>query len=759
MKSPFCHALGLLVSVCYLASANAAPTEPDDKGQPAYIEDVIVTARRVEENAQDIPVAVSSFSAAELRESIIADLSDLSGKTPHLELDFSAPISGASSAAAVYLRGVGQVDFLLTNDPAVGIYLDGVYISRALGAVLSLVDVERVEILRGPQGTLFGRNTIGGAINVVSQKPIDETSGRISATLGNLDRRDVSAMLNLPLIDEQLLLRVAAASESRDGYMDRILAGDTLGSRNRDSAMVSLRWLATQDLSIDFAADYSRIDEDSAPGNTVWQGDTADFGRGLITDIYNAVAAPVVDLPGFGPGTLMDDRFLTGDASKSNGTGPNGTYMEIYGAAMTVDFSAPRYQLRSITSYRELDAVFGRDADSAPITLAETESIYKQHQFSQEFQLTNAESYTRLKWLGGLYYFEESGDNLEAAAIAPDVFAVTGASATAFSLLGDIAVKNTSSAIFGHGTYYLDERLSLSGGLRYTYEKKRADVQFVAVDLGFPLIGDPYGSEDFDDLSYKFSVNYMSSQESLLYASASTGFKSGGFTGRYVQPTPALQPFEPEQLMTYELGLKADWLEKRLRTNAAVFFSDYEDIQILIFDGVAPQTRNAGEGEITGFELEATYLATDKISVSAYLGYIDAKYTSLNTGVAVALFAPIEESDAFVNTPEWSGGITLGYSDSLSDVLSINANINYSWQDEVANDAINTPELIQASRSLLNMRASLAYRSRYEVALFGKNLTDESYIVSGSADIPTFGGVEAVYAPPREWGVELSSSF
>ena len=458
------------------------------------------------------------------------------------------------------------------------------------------------------------------------------------------------------------------------------------------------------------------------------------------------------------PGIPFDARFLGTDPFINQGTGASTTDVEVVGAAMhaAVEFDALRF--KSITSYRDLQSRFSRDADASPFTLAETQSNYNQSQFSQELQLSNANP-ARIEWLLGAYFFEERGDNQETAEIAAAVFDVTMDPSLAFSLLGNISVKNRSSAIFGHADISVTPKFTIGFGARFTQEEKQAAVQFLASDIGFPLIGDPNGNLNYDDFSPRISAQYAVNEETLLYASASQGFKSGGFTGRYVTPTPALQAFDPEELTSYEVGLKSTLLDKRLRLNIAGYFSDYEDIQILIFDGIAPQTRNAGTGEIKGIEIETHWLIKPNLRLSSYANYTDARYTSLNTEVAVELFEALNLDDNFVNTPEWSVGATLDANTPLSKTLELRLSLSMNYQDETANDAINTPELIQEGRTVFDGELAVQHRSGFEITLYGRNIGDETVIVSGAADIPTFGAVEAIYAPPREIGVAVNFSF
>jgi len=717
------------------------------------IENVIITARKIQEPEQSLPMSIVGINESELHVAGDINVSELSERANNLILDFTAPLSGASNNLSAYIRGVGQSEFFLTSDPGVGVFIDGVYVGRTVGASLDLLDFERVEILRGPQSTFFGRNTIGGAINLISAQPNRDGGAEINLKVGSFGMSSVKGVYNFGSEVLGVVGRVAAGSRLRDGYIKRTLAGDTLGSIDRDAITISLQWNQLKHVDLALRLEYSKLDEDSAAGNSRWLDDPSTYGRGALTDLYNQHVA-FGSGAGEGTGMPLDSTFLATNPFRSFATGPNQSWLETTGVHITGKYENNGVHLAALAAYRTIDSKFGRDADASPLTIAETNSTLDQNQYSFELQ-ARGEFYA-LDWAIGGYYFLERGKQLEQVNLADGLFEAIG---VPLSLEGDISARNSSGSIFTHTQLALSSQIEVSLGLRYTKDVKKTNAQFTYVDIGVPLIGKPNGDQDFNNVSGDLTISYRPLQNILAYASYKEGYKSGGFTARYIAPTESLQSFEPEQLDTFELGFKSDWFKNRLRINLAIFASKYEDIQILIFDGLAPQTRNAAEGKISGFEVDSKVVLGESWRLSMGLGYIDAAYTALNPDGIGGLFVPLTKSSDFVNTPNWSANMGVEFSTTINNWGKVTAFVNYAYRTDISNDAINTPELIQSNLGLINTRLSLKPHRSLELALFGTNLTNETYIVSGAADKPTFGGLEAVYAAPRMWGAEVSYQF
>ncbi|MCY4211016.1 MAG: TonB-dependent receptor, partial [Gammaproteobacteria bacterium] len=546
------------------------------------IEEIVVTAQKREENLQDTPIAITAFTEEALAGRMINDISKLADFTPNVIFDTTAPISGLSNGAAVFIRGVGQLDFGLTTDPGVGTYIDGVYSSRAVGGVLDVVDIERIEILRGSQGTLFGRNTIGGAINITTKRPAKEFGGMVEATFGEFERTDFKGSLDVPVTDK-FGAKFAFSSKHRNGFVDRIAVGDRLGDEDRQSARGSFLLEATADIELYATVDYTNIDEQSAGsvmvGITEFPGVPAQGLAPSSTWAYNQVFVPAN--PGAVPYTL--EEFLPGEKDQTLATGPTGTDLESFGATLTFSWSLPLFDFKSITSYRDTEGGFYRDPDNSSIAITETTNPnYSHEQFSQEVQLTGRGFNERLQYVLGAYYFEENGTDNVFVPIYGALPTPAGLIALPLYINNYVTVDNDSKAVFGQGTFDLTEQIAVTFGMRYTEDNKGFGYrQYISPDP-FPgniavlaLLGPPVTapgpaeqlvlwdrvSEKFDELNFRAGLEYQLRDDTLLYFTYADGYKSGGFNYRYVVPRANPLPFDPETLESYEVGFKWQGLD------------------------------------------------------------------------------------------------------------------------------------------------------------------------------------------------------
>ena len=734
----------------------------------AQIEEIVVTAQKREENLQDTPIAITAFTEESLEGRMINDISKLADFTPNVIFDTTTPISGLSNGAAVFIRGVGQLDFGLTTDPGVGTYIDGVYSSRAVGGVLDVVDIERIEILRGSQGTLFGRNTIGGAINITTKRPAETFGGMVEATFGEFERTDFKGSVDIP-IAEKFLTKFAFSSKNRNGFVDRISVGDRLGDEDRQSARGSFLLQASDDIELYATLDYTNIDEQSA--GSVMVGITEFPGAPPLltpssTWAYNQVFVP--SNPGAVPYT--PEQFLLDGNDRTLATGPTGTDLESFGATLTFSWSLPWFEFKSISSYRDTEGEFYRDPDNSSIQITETSNPnYNHEQFSQELQVTGALFNDRLQYVLGAYYFEEDGTD--------DVFVpIYGAFPTPAGLLAlplyinnFVLVDNSSKAVFGQGTFDLSDQVAVTFGLRYTEDDKSFGYrQYISPDPGgniavLALLGPPVTvpgpagdivlwdevSDEFTELNIRAGIEYQFNDDTLLYFTYADGYKSGGFNYRYVVPRAGPLAFAPETLESYEVGVKWQGPDDRLRLNAAGFISEYSDVQIQLFEtGGGPLTQNAGVADIFGVEVEVTAMPHERLLLNAGFGYINAEYDELNlptTNVAQA----INLDTKLPNTPETTVNISAEYTHPLA-WGSLIARGDYRYTDDLYNDAQNSPFLYQDGYHTFN--ASLTFTTgNWDFSVFGTNLTDKRFITSGDSNFG-LGFHEANYNRPREFG-------
>ena len=728
------------------------------------ISEILVTARRREESLQTTPLSITALGSEQLSQRSIEIISDIDAFAPNLSFDHSAGISGSMNSASIYMRGIGQSDFLLTTDPGVGIYLDGVNISRSMGSVLDVVDLEQIEVLRGPQGTLFGKNTIGGAILLSSKVPTDEFEGSAEVTFGNYERADAKVNLNIPITDN-LLSRVTLGTFNKDGYADRIVVGDKLGSQYTNTARASLRWLPTLDTAIDFHTDYTQSRGASVPNSVI----IVDANASAISGAYNAFAAANNFIPGFGMGIPYDQRFQTADPYETYATGPNANKHDIWGASLTLTHEFENVTLKSITGYRTFDSFFGRDPDGSPITIIHTTDDVTHREFSQEITLSGFSFDDKLDWLFGIYFIDEKGEDNITVPIVPDLFSleehpISGNPNPLFgvplSVNGLTRIDQQSYAAFGHMNLSLTDQLRVSFGARYTHEEKYVMVGQKFTDFGVFIVADPDDENSFNNLSPRVGVDYQVNGDFMIYASYSQGFKSGGYTGRYVVPAESLRPFREETVSTYEVGFKSEFADGRLRLNGSAYFSEYDDMQLLVFKEIAPQTRNAAEGEIKGFEIETYIQASESLLIDLAIGYTDAEYKKIGVEDFDDITIPVTLNDKFVDTPEWDINLGIQYIKNVANLGRMTLRIDYSYRTEYANDAINTPQLMQDDVGLLNLKAAYEdERERWSISVFAKNVTDKDVIMTGVADIPSFGFIERTFSRGAEWGLGLKVNF
>lgn len=742
----------------------------------AALEEVIVTARKREESLQETPISLSVFNAAALQARSLSSLADIAAHTPNLEFTTSAPAGG--SAGQAYIRGIGQLDFLITTDPGVGLYVDGVYLARTSGAILELVDIERIEVLRGPQGTLYGKNTIGGAINVVTPRPAGERKGRLDLTIGRYDRIDVKAVAELPLVAETLSARLAVSSRNRDGYAHRVdfdSGAEVADLGNEDSLAWrgQLRWTPSAKLEVLFAVDGTTEDKNMSARTVVAINEQAP-----LLGLLNAFAGP------------YDGRYLSGNPRVSYATGSNAIDLDVWGASLTATWTADGVTVRSLTAYRELDASFGNDPDGSPVVIIDESDVTSQKQFSQELQLTGTAADSRLKWVMGLYYFREVADADLTLLVAPGIFnglqalpgpvmplgpyscpqppesplpCLGGAgnpfnSIFDFGLRDQVGVDTDSYAAFGQGTYAITDRLSLTGGLRYTYEQKDYRIQMFHPLSGASVVPLSDVDESWDAFSPRLGFEYRWSAGLMTYLSAAHGFKSGGFNGRPTG-TQGVQAFDPEFLWSYEAGFKSQWADNRVRLNAAVFYNDYQDMQLTVI-GSTPQgtpdvrVENAGQAEVSGAELELDFSPVEGLLLSFGVGYLDAKFTEVAPG------AEVSTDSEFLEAPEWSVAAGGEYTWSLTAGSRLTMRADYTYKSKVYHDTTNSEVIAQPGFGLVRARVTWETADgRWQLAVFGTNLTDERYTLSGVDSLNSLGFADAQFGPPREWGLQASYRF
>ena len=702
---------------------DAASSAQPEQADVATVGDIVVTAQRREQKLQDVPLAVSAFGAEALADGKVESLVSLDGKIPNVIL---APVGAYPFASAFFIRGLGFADVESSFEPSVGVELDGVYLSRNVGAVQDFFDIDGVTILRGPQGTLYGRNTIGGVVSVQSRRPSFDFGARAQATFGSNDRQELRAGVEGALIEDQLAGKFSFLTKTYDGYTKNI-DGRDMGAQDVTSMRGALLWTPTATFDATLIVDYTK-DEGTGPG------------------VENAsLPGMVLDLAGQ-PADTDGDPFLThiGDDVFSN--------LEAYGLALNANWDLGPVTLTSITGYRNTKSNILSDFDATPIPFLTVHRDEAHDQFSQEFRLaSNADG--PLHYVVGAYYMTQEYD------IATGQFGLVFGGPTA----GSTAItsqKADSYAVFGQADYEVLPGLTLTAGGRYSQEKKT----FTTQPLFFPN-SDTFEA-DFDDFSPKFAVNYKWSDNLMTYAQYSRGFRAGGFNGR-AGTFAAVGPYDSESVDSYEVGVKSDLFDRRLRLNAAVFTSNYKDMQQSV-QQVIPGTNinqtlvaNVGSAKISGFEAEATAVVTNAFTVTASVGYLDAGFDEFVANLGDGKGVIDRTNLPMTYAPKWSNSVTFNYKESYDfGQVTAQASVRHMSDMYTSFNVVNATSDMALRKANTIVDGSLALElpdGRWRVSLWGKNLTDEVVINNTFAVGPLLAA--RVYQPPREIGVDLSFNF
>lgn len=717
-------ALGALPA--YAQEVPADFEETFDTGDPAgaRIQDdgeIVVTARRREETLRDVPIAITAFTGEQLEASGALDITDIASTTPNVTLEVSR---GTNSTLSAFIRGVGQQDPVAGFEAGVGIYLDDVYLNRPQAAVLDIYDVERIEVLRGPQGTLYGRNTIGGAIKYVTRRLGDQPTFKLRGTYGSYNQIDGVVSASAPLGNTGLRVGAAYARLTRDGFGDNL----TTGGENYDKDL----WAARGTIEFEPSASaFFRISGDYTKDTSQPRG-----GHRLIPGI--ATGAPVLD-------DVYDTRAgLTSPAQE----------VEAWGVTGLIELKpADWLTFRSITSYRKDDSATPIDFDSLPAVQVDVPAFYNNKQFSQEAQLLIDTG--PFSGLLGVYYLDAEARTVFDVRLPGGVTALT---------YGNVFTDTV--AVFGDFTYDLGEMFSVSAGGRYTWDQRQSTIlRQTFLGGGSPFFGGSgtlfattsnfRGEADFAQFTPRASISFKPNADHNLYASWAKGFKGGGFDPRG-QSTTCRTPaggactpqqvydflaFDPEKVTTYEIGYKASLFDRRVNLALAAFQSDYTDVQVpgsigttvngqQTFIGV---TTNAGKARIKGIEFEGNVIASrdlgapsGTLSLSWTLGYLNAKYLSFidARGIDVANRRKIQ------NTPDLTASGTLAYKVPVGDG-AISASTTVSYRGDSQQFELRTPLLDQPAYTLLDANLVWDINQTFSLGIHGRNLTNKRYIVAG----------------------------
>jgi iron complex outermembrane receptor protein len=718
IKSILCAALAAV----FCTSVTAVAQQGDSEA--SAFEEITVTAKKREQSIYDVPVAVSAFSGAAIAKQGITDLTDVGKFVPNLNVTgFSA---GHTSSANPFIRGIGLQDHLITTDPGVGVYVDGVYLGRQVGQNWSLSNIERIEVLRGPQGTLYGRNSIGGTINIITRKPGEGEGGRIGMEVGSRGRINADFFTNVELTDD-VAMTVSGAFKRRNGIGEFLNIPDPeadVGELQDIAARIALQWNVSDALSLLLVADGNDGDNGLRPYTT------------LIDELPNGGV--------FGAGFRNSDLAADPYDNNTGQVTQTGVTNQAYGLSLTADYAiSPELSARLIVSDRHSEYESGLDDDSFFEDLLSFPETGFADQTSVELQLNG--EYGNWDFVSGIYFFDEDGVNDQ----NPTIF--LGDPGT-FTLGQDLK----SRAIYGNVGYALTDELRISGGLRYTEDEKDA-----TVNINDGLI-DTGASRDWDELSWELALTYDLSERLNVYGTVQNGYQSGQFPPRpfclfgsldFAQPGNVSQPncFVANDNVTainYEAGIKGQPLDN-LQMSVAVFFTDYSDLpyQVSTTSGAGFDTRNIiVDQESFGVELEGAWLVTDAFTVHSSLGYIDAD---------------VDDPDAVAPlTPELTFSLSPEYNLPMAGGGEMTFRADYSFRDDMFGEPSADPGRFTKidSRSLLNVDVS--YESAdgdWTLGLYGRNVTDERY---DNARLNTGDYVLVMLSnDASEFGVRFSRNF
>ncbi|WP_206433315.1 TonB-dependent receptor, partial [Sphingomonas koreensis] len=745
------HIAGLALMSAAIALSAPAMAQETPATETAAEEtapgEIVVTARRRAESLQDVPIAISAYDSTALSNLQADQLSGIQYATPNLYLD-----QGDAGNAVIYIRGVGQNDSLAFADPGVGVYVDDVFIARSQAAFLDVFDVERIEVLRGPQGTLYGRNTIGGAIKFVSTRPTRDYSAYFEGGIGNYDQVLAKGRISGPLSDT-VRGKIAYSWQRRTGYAYNSTTRADDGDVRTISGRASLLFEPSSDFEVLLTGDV-KIDRPDTSRSPVRATPITGFANGALVTFPAATDPYRVDTNANG----LNDQ-----------TG--------WGTSLTARWNASEaLTIEAISAYRQFDFDLNLDTDGSPLPILDIYLDQRQRQFSQEVRGTYAVP-DRFAITAGLYYFHDR--DVTVSGYDDGAATLFGFPVTAFgfptSSLADTRQTTDSYAAFADATVELTPQLSLGAGLRYTHEKRSSSRAFeFFFDPRVSVIGNPppflqgagiagvpiSGSADFDALTPRASISYQPNRDLLLYASASRGFKSGGFDGR-ANSDFGFRPFRPEYVWAYEGGIKKSWAGGRLTTNLAAFYNDYTDQQVTSF-GADPVTgvfaslfTNAAAARAYGLEFELAARLADGLDLTGSVGLLDAKYRRFDQLVGGVV---TDVSDRrVVNAPDFNASVGLTYTRPLGggDVSGV-FHIDGAYRSTVATEITDSPLLRQPGYEKINAFIGVVGpEKRWELRAGVENLTDQAVRVQGF-NLSEFPGVQlGFFAAPRTYDLRL----
>lgn len=740
-RSPCLAAVGAALLLVSPVASVTAFAEDSARSDATILEEILVTATRRSESVEDVPISISVVGADDIASSGSNNLRDLASLIPN----FVFGQGNNEATSDISIRGIyshvapGQVGF----DQGFSVYVDGVYMGKQFAANAELGTTERVEVLRGPQGTLFGKNTISGAVNIISKKPGNELEGDFSVEAGNRNLVHVKGSVNLPLVQDRLALRASIGVREVDGYLtNTFLDDDDVGNLEQTSGRVQLRFTPGERTTVDVNSDF-------------FSADSVDY-------IFEYLPSH----------PASDHRKFT----KTNNY-PDYTERDLFGISLTVEhLFGNGYTFTSISGWRDDEVIFGADIEGSPRDVFSGTFAVEPQQFTQELRIASPTD-RAFDFVAGLYWFDQEADSIDVL-MPGSQFPFPPAAGSAHQ---SQTVEAQSTAAFVHANFRLSDAWTLFAGARYTDETKELVVNpivcpnpITCAALRFPRLPGPTGAPvdvETGDPTWSVGLRHHLDDDVMLYGTVTRGLKSGAFN-KVQNPAGALAAnlliAEPEFVTNYELGAKTSWLDRRLQLNVAVYYMDYEDLQVrtvCTVCGPFPVQRlsNAAAATSKGFEVELSALATDNLTIMAGVGFSDATYDDFK-GVRdnrTRMLVDASGNDIPV-APDWTINVAVQHRARLG-AGTVRSRLDYAYIDDryAVTGVINDPDYFLPSRSLVNAR--IGYRPQgdnWGIALWGRNLTDDDSLVY-AAYRSAFGsaGHVGMYQQPRTYGVTLDYRF
>jgi iron complex outermembrane receptor protein len=733
------------------------------------VEEIVVTAQKRTERLQDTPVSVSAFTGETIEKLGLRQSVDVTAQTPNFSVGYP---NGDTGVPALFIRGVGLNDYGVLNQGPIASYVDEVYLAGNASQIFQLLDVERVEVLRGPQGTLYGRNATGGAVNFISRKPTDTWDGWVRAGYGSWETTKFEGAFGGPISDN-LRFRASALKTDSDGWLENVVTGNDQNGVDELAWRLLVEADATEHLSLLLNVHGGKTQSDSVQYQHLGTVDPETLDDPVQCTTAAIAALQCVDFFGYTEQAPYTTPF-TGIDVPAVPQYDRGAYdleaendSDFWGVSLQAQLELGDYALTSITAWDDVDDYRPEETDASPNDLITGVLGVKQKTFSQELRLARA--HDSWNWLVGAYYLKDEADDrtsfdllraLRPLLVGEDVDCSapagnpTGFCPEAFVFEQQSATQQdvTSYSLYADAHIALTEALGLSVGLRYTNEEIEQDVLFYFAEpaAGNPVIFSGSDDTDFDNVSGRAVLDYRINDDVMVYGGVTTGFKAGGIQST----TDGIFPYEEETLVSYEAGVKSTLAGGRVRLNASAFYYDYKDLQVFTFvvvDGVPFQIlTNAADAKVMGAEIELTAVPVENLLINLGLGILDTEYED---------FMSLDEDlsgNEITLSPELSWNGLVQYDIPLASAGRLTLQADFNYQDDVFFDSLNNPLLAQGDYWLYNARVGwTSADERWEAAAWGRNLGDEEYLTY-AFDLSFLGFHERMLGSPRSFGVEFT---